>query len=190
MAQLFYKYGTMNAGKSLNLLAIAHNYEEQGKKVLILTSKLDNRSGIGTVSSRVGIRRPAIPIDETTDIVELVDNAGPIDAVLIDEAQFMTYDNVIDCVCVVDYRKIPVICFGLKSDFAGNLFTGSKALFENADKIEEIKTVCQWCNKKATMNLRTENGHPVYIGNNIQIGDSEYISVCRYHYYQPAIEEI
>ena len=189
MAGLTFKYGTMNSGKSLVLLAMAHNYEEQGKRVLVLTSNLDTRSGIGVISSRAGISRKAIGIDKVTDIVNLVDDRDEyIDAVLIDEAQFMSNDNVIDCAYLADYRNIPVVCFGLKTDFEGKLFAGSEFLLEMADKLEEIKTVCHWCNHKATMNLRTSNGKPIYTGDQVQIGDKEYISVCRRHYYHPKIK--
>ena len=190
MAQLFFKYGAMNAGKSIDLLKTAHNYEEQGKNVVILTSALDTRAEVGKVSSRIGLETDAIPINSHSHPAGLIGNhkPGKINCVLIDEAQFLTEEQIIEIAdIIVDAWNIPVICFGLKTDFQGKLFEGSKALFENADKLEEIKTVCQYCDKKATFNLRTVNGKPEYTGDQIQIGDQEYISVCRKHYYNPPL---
>ena len=195
MAQLFFKYGVMNSGKSVELLKIAHNYEEQGKRVMVLTSALDNRSGLGVVSSRIGISRPATPVPQGDSILRIVNATTYVDGhaiwpecILVDEAQFLTAQQVTDLATIVDSQDVPVICFGLKTDFQGKLFEGSKALFEMADKLEEIKTVCQWCDHKATMNLRMVDGTPAYDGDQIQIGDQEYISVCRYHYTSPAIK--
>lgn len=193
MAQLFFKYGVMNCGKSVELLKIAHNYEEQGKRVMVLTSALDNRSGVGVVSSRIGIGRPATPVSQKDSILRIVNatlstttyvdgHAIWPECILVDEAQFLTAQQVTDLATIVDSQNVPVICFGLKTDFQGKLFEGAKALFEMADKLEEIKTVCQWCGHKATMNLRTCEGKPVYDGDQVQIGDHEYLSVCRYHY--------
>ena len=198
MAQLFFKYGVMNSGKSVELLKIAHNYEEQGKRVMVLTSALDNRSGVGGVSSRIGIGRPATPVPQGDSILRIVNatlstttyvdgHAIWPECILVDEAQFLTAQQVTDLATIVDSQDVPVICFGLKTDFQGKLFEGSKALFEMADKLEEIKTVCQWCGHKATMNLRTCKGKPVYDGDQVQIGDHEYLSVCRYHYLNPQI---
>lgn len=198
MAQLFFKYGVMNSGKSIELLKIAHNYEEQGKRVMVLTSALDNRSGVGVVSSRIGIGRPATPVPQRDSILRIVNatlststyvdgHAIWPECILVDEAQFLTAQQVTDLATIVDSQNVPVICFGLKTDFQGKLFEGSKALFEMADKLEEIKTVCQWCGHKATMNLRTCDGKPVYDGDQVQIGDHEYLSVCRYHYLNPQI---
>ncbi|MCD5422960.1 thymidine kinase [Limosilactobacillus fermentum] len=198
MAQLFFKYGAMNSGKSIELLKIAHNYEEQGKKVMVLTSALDNRSGVGVVSSRIGISQPATPVSQEDSILRIVNatlstttyvdgRAIWPECILVDEAQFLTAQQVADLATIVDSQDVPVICFGLKTDFQGKLFEGSKALFEMADKLEETKTVCQWCDHKATMNLRTVDGAPTYDGDQIQIGDQEYISVCRYHYTNPLI---
>lgn len=147
MAQLFFKYGTMNAGKSIDLLKTAHNYEEQGKNVVIFTSALDTRAEVGKVSSRIGLEADAIPIQPHSHPTGLLDynsrKSGRINCVLIDEAQFLTEEQVVEIAnIIVDDWNIPVICFGLKTDFQGKLFTGSKALIENADKLEEIKTVC------------------------------------------------
>lgn len=165
---------------------------------MVLTSALDNRSGVGAVSSRIGIGRPAIPISREDNILQIINAAlskttfvdGQAvwpECILVDEAQFLTAQQVTDLATIVDSQDVPVICFGLRTDFQGKLFEGSEALFEMADKLEEIKTVCQWCGHKATMNLRTANGKPVYDGERVQIGDQEYLSVCRYHYINPQI---
>ncbi len=187
MAQLYYRYGTMNSGKTIEILKVAYNYEEQGKPVIIMTSALDTREELGYIASRIGIRREAYPITAQTDIFayikELKDRPY---CVLIDECQFLTKNNVYDLARVVDELEIPVMAFGLKNDFRNELFEGSKYLLLLADKIEEIKTICHYCSKKATMVLRTENGVPVYAGEQIKIGGNEtYISVCRKHYFQP-----
>ena len=191
LAQLYYKYGTMNSGKTIEILKVAHNYEEQGKPVVIMTSALDTRDGVGIVSSRIGMRREAIPISNETDIIGLVTRLPKQPyCVLIDECQFLSKQNVYDLARLVDEYDIPVMAFGLKNDFQNELFEGSKYLLLLADKIEEIKTICQFCSKKATMVLRTENGKPVYHGEQIQIGGNEtYIPVCRRHYFHPDLDQ-
>lgn len=189
MAQLYYKYGTMNSGKTIEILKVAHNYEEQGKPVVIMTSALDTRDEFGVVSSRIGMRREAVPISDDMDIFSYIQNLPQKPyCVLIDECQFLSKKNVYDLARVVDDFDVPVMAFGLKNDFQNNLFEGSKHLLLLADKIDEIKTICQYCSKKATMVLRTENGKPVYEGDQIQIGGNEtYIPVCRKHYFNPDI---
>ncbi|HEN9162552.1 TPA: thymidine kinase [Streptococcus agalactiae] len=189
MAQLYYKYGTMNSGKTIEILKVAHNYEEQGKPVVIMTSALDTRDEFGVVSSRIGMRREAVPISDDMDIFSYIQNLPQKSyCVLIDECQFLSKKNVYDLARVVDDLDVPVMAFGLKNDFQNNLFEGSKHLLLLADKIDEIKTICQYCSKKATMVLRTENGKPVYEGDQIQIGGNEtYIPVCRKHYFNPDI---
>lgn len=192
MAQLYYKYGTMNSGKTIEILKVAHNYEEQGKGVVIMTSALDTRDGFGVVSSRIGMKRKAIAIAEDTDIFRFIQKMTEKPyCVLIDEAQFLSRHHVYDLARVVDELNVPVMAFGLKNDFRNELFEGSKYLLLLADKIDEIKTICQFCSKKATMVLRTTNGKPVYEGEQIQIGGNEtYIPVCRKHYFQPEIDEM
>lgn len=187
MAQLFYRYGAMNSGKSIEILKVAHNYEEQGKQVAILTSALDDRSGVGMIASRIGLERAATPVDADTDIYAMIAAMpGPLACVLIDEAQFLSQANVQQCARVVDELNIPVMAFGLKNDFMNHLFEGSEALLIYADKIEEMKTICWFCAKKATMNLRVHDGEPVYAGEQIQIGGNEsYYPVCRKHYRHP-----
>ncbi|GIP52847.1 thymidine kinase [Paenibacillus vini] len=181
MAQLFFKYGAMNSGKSIEILKVAHNYEEQNKPVLIFTSALDNRDEVGFVSSRIGLRREAIPIAEDTDIFGIVrDHSPKLYCVLIDECQFLNEDSILQLVRIVDELDIPVMAFGLKNDFQNHLFEGSRQLLIYADKIEEMKTICWFCARKATMNLRVEDGKPVYTGEQIQIGGNEsYYPVCR-----------
>lgn len=189
MAQLYYKYGTMNSGKTIEILKVAHNYEEQGKPVVIMTSALDTRDGFGIVSNRIGMRREAIPISNDMDIFTFIAQLEEKPyCVLIDESQFLSKQNVYDLARVVDKLNVPVMAFGLKNDFQNELFEGSKYLLLLADKIDEIKTICQYCSKKATMVLRTENGKPVYEGAQIQIGGNEtYIPVCRKHYFHPPV---
>lgn len=186
MAQLYYRYGAMNSGKSIEILKVAHNYEEQGKTVRLYTNAIDDRDGVGYVSSRVGLRREAYVISKHTDlyadIMALPESEYP-SCILIDEAQFLTRHQVKALTMIVDYLDIPVIAFGLKNDFQNNLFEGSEQLLLHADKIEEMKTICWYCGKKATMNLRLVNGKPTYHGEQIQIGGNEsYKPVCRKHY--------
>ncbi|HFI0037957.1 TPA: thymidine kinase [Streptococcus suis] len=190
MAQLYYKYGTMNSGKTIEILKVAHNYEEQGKPVVIMTSALDTRDAFGVVSSRIGMRREAVAIDDEMDIFGYIEKMEPHPyCVLIDEAQFLRRHHVYDLARVVDELGVPVMAFGLKNDFRNELFEGSKHLLLLADKLDEIKTICQYCSKKATMVLRTQDGKPTYEGAQIQIGGNEtYIPVCRKHYFSPEIE--
>ena len=191
MAQLYYRYGTMNSGKTIEILKVAYNYEEQGKSVVIMTSALDTRDGVGYVSSRIGMRRAALAIEDETDIFGLIaDLPEKPYCVLVDEAQFLKRHHVYDLARVVDELDVPVMAFGLKNDFRNELFEGSKHLLLLADKIDEIKTICQYCSKKATMVLRTQDDKPVYDGEQIQIGGNEtYISVCRKHYFNPEMNK-
>ncbi|MCG4282823.1 thymidine kinase [Lacticaseibacillus saniviri] len=190
MAQLFFRYGAMNSGKTIEILKVAHNYEEQNKRVLILTSAVDDRSGVGIIASRIGLERPAIPVHAETDIYSLVENEHDLACILIDEAQFLEKHHILEAARVVDELKIPVMAFGLKNDFRNELFEGSKYLLLYADKIEEMKTICWFCAKKAIMNLRVNNGKPVYTGSQIQIGGNEsYYPVCRNHYSHPPLDK-
>ncbi|WP_027107417.1 thymidine kinase [Ligilactobacillus ceti] len=190
MAQLFYRYGAMNSGKTIEILKVAHNYEEQNKDVIIMTSGLDNRDKVGTVSSRVGLRRDAYPIFDETNIFEEVKKMNTKAAcILIDESQFLKKHHVLELAEIVDRLDIPVMAFGLKNDFMNELFEGSQYLLLYADKIEEMKTICWFCHKKATMNLRMHDGKPVYAGEQIMIGGNEsYYPVCRKHYKDPIIK--
>lgn len=190
MAQLFFRYGAMNSGKSFEIIKVAHNYEEQNKSVMVLTSGVDNRQGTGQVASRVGEIRDAIPVFEDTNIFDLV-TASPVKlyCVLIDESQFLKKAHIYQLAQIVDELKIPVMAFGLKNDFQNQLFEGSEQLLLLADKIEEVKTICWFCAKKAIMNLRVYEGQPVYQGAQLQIGGNEsYFPVCRQHYHQPPMK--
>lgn len=192
MAQLFFRYGTMNSGKSIEILKVAHNYEEQGKPVVIFTSAVDDREEVGVISSRIGLKRKGIPIEETMDVKQVVKSLDYQPAcVLIDEAQFLSKKHVCQLADIVDDMAIPVMAFGLKNDFRNKLFEGSKHLLLYADKIEEMKTICWFCHKKAIMNMRVHNGKPMYSGEQIQIGGNEsYYPVCRKHYHHPPLELI
>lgn len=187
MSQLTFVYGTMASGKSIEILKVAHNYKIQGRHPLLLTSALDDRTKIGEVSSRIGLRESAGVIHDTDDLMVLVTSAEKLpDIVLVDEAQFMTRQQVIQLANVVDDLDIPVMAFGLKNDFSNRLFPGSEALLIFADKLQEMKTLDSFGTKKATMNLRIHDGKPVYEGEQIEIGgDEAYLPVSRYHYFHP-----
>lgn len=192
LAQLFFRYGAMNSGKTIEILKVAHNYEEQNKNVIIMTSGLDNRDEVGYISSRIGMKRKALPIFTETNILKTVQDCNSqADCLLIDEAQFLQKHHVLELTKIVDELHIPVMAFGLKNDFQNELFEGSKYLLLYADKIEEMKTICWFCQKKATMNLRVNNGEAVYTGEQIKIGGNEsYFPVCRKHYFNPQFELI
>ena len=187
MAQLFFKYGAMNSGKSIDILKVAHNYEEQGKPVVLMTSGVDDRSGRGIIASRIGLERKVKPIMDDTNIYDYVNKMDrKIYCVLIDEAQFLKKGHVLQLIKIVDELNIPVMAFGLKNDFQNHLFEGSENLLIFADKIEEMKTICHYCGHKAIMNLRINNGKPIYEGEQVQIGgDESYYPVCRFHYFHP-----
>lgn len=191
MAQLFFEYGVMNAGKSIELLKVAHNYQTQGRTPFLMTSVLDDRTHIGTISSRVGLSEPAYIIEQTTNVYDIIKQYEPRpDIVLIDEAQFLTRDQVIQFAKIVDDFDIPVMAFGLKNDFTNHLFPGSEALLIFADKLEEIKTLDRFSNKKAIMNLRLQDGVPVYSGPQVKIGgDDLYLPVSRKSYYHPLLSQ-
>ncbi|ABY46787.1 thymidine kinase [Bacillus mycoides] len=185
-AKMYAKLGTMSAGKSLELLKTAVTYEENGRNVLVIIPKGTSRKQ-GFIVSRVGLERNAYELDATESIVELLrqeSRRNYPDVILIDEAQFLTRDQVEIFACdVVDGFDIPVIAYGLKTNFKGELFEGSSALLALADDVAEIKGICALCDRKATMNLRLIGGMPSYDGEEVQIGDKEYKSVCRNHYY-------
>ena len=185
MAQLYFRYSTMNAGKSIEIIKVAHNYEERNKRALVLVSGIDDRYGVGVITSRIGIQREAIAIHENTNILDLFmkENAKEkIACVLIDECQFLKKHHVEELVEIVDSFDVPVLAYGLKNDFRNELFEGSYYMVVYADKIEEIKTIC-WCGRKATMVARVIDGKFVKQGKQIVIGgDDMYVSLCRKHY--------
>lgn len=185
MAQLYYRYSTMNAGKSIELIKVAYNYEERGKRVLALTPSVDDRFGVGVIASRIGVTREAVAINDDTNILELFlkeNKKNPIDCILVDECQFLKKHHVQELVEIVDSCEVPVLAYGLKNDFKNELFEGSYYMLVYADKIEEIKTIC-WCGRKATMVARIVDGKFVKTGEQIVVGGNDmYISLCRKHY--------
>ncbi|MEO9274813.1 thymidine kinase [Marinomonas sp. 5E14-1] len=186
MAKLYYYYSAMNAGKSTVLLQSAHNYQERGMDVLLLTASIDDRFETGKIASRIGISAEASLFDKNTNIPELVksrNESNALSCILIDEAQFLTKEQVYDLSEIVDNLHIPVLAFGIRTDFQGELFEGSQALLAWSDKLIELKTVCH-CGSKATMVIRmNEQGIPVKEGAQVEIGGNDrYLSVCRKHF--------
>ncbi|EPO1808350.1 thymidine kinase [Escherichia coli] len=186
MASLIFTYAAMNAGKSASLLTAAHNYKERGMGVLVLKPAIDTRDSKGEIVSRIGIRQDANIITKDMDIFEFYKWAAAqkdIHCVFVDEAQFLTTEKVYQLSRIVDVYNVPVIAYGLRTDFKGNLFEGSQALMAIADKLVELKGVCH-CGKKATMVARvTEDGLPITDGSQIEIGDTDrYVSLCRKHW--------
>ncbi|MCJ8138904.1 thymidine kinase [Falsirhodobacter halotolerans] len=182
MAKLYFHYSTMNAGKSTLLLQAAHNYRERGMEVLLLTAALDDRAGAGTIASRIGIAERAETFDTDTDLFALIRHR-PTACVFLDEAQFLTPDQVWQLARVADDLSIPVMCYGLRVDFRGELFPGSASLLALADDLREIRTICH-CGRKATMVVRLDaEGRAVRDGAQVQIGGNEtYASLCRRHW--------
>lgn len=185
MAQFYYRYSTMNAGKSAEIIRIAHNYEERSKRVLTLVPSVDDRYGLGVITSRIGLQRDAVVVNDNTNILELfmAEHAKEeIACVLIDECQFLKQHHVEELAEIVDSCDVPVLAYGLKNDFKNDLFEGSYYMLVYADKIEEIKTIC-WCGRKATMVARVVDGKLVKTGQQIMVGGNEmYVSLCRKHY--------
>ena len=191
MAKLYFNYSSMNAGKSTMLLQANHNYIERGMNPRIYTSDLDNRFGKGEIVSRIGLKAKSNIFSSKTDIYKDVLNNcknSIVDCVLVDEAQFLTENQVIQLGKIVDELDIPVLAFGIRTDFQGNLFEGSKYLLAWSDNLKEIKTVCH-CGRKATMVLRLNaRGEVVSDGTQIEIGGEEkYVSVCRKHFIEKNI---
>ena len=184
MAKLYFYYSAMNAGKTTTLLQSAHNYRERGMRVAILTPSLDDRAGSGTVASRIGLQAEATRFERDDDLQRMIEGDiathGKLDCVLVDEAQFLTRAQVWQLSEVVDALRIPVLCYGLRTDFRGELFEGSQYLLAWADEMSEIKTICH-TGKKATMTVRVnEQGLAVQDGPQVEIGGNErYVSVSR-----------
>jgi thymidine kinase len=176
----------MNAGKTTSLLQTDHNYAERGMNTLLFTYALDTRYGPGVITSRIGLQKQAITFDASFDFFCYVKGAKSVACVLVDEAQFLTRKQVDQLADVVDQFNIPVLAYGLRTDFQGNNFDGSQRLLAIADILIELKTVCH-CGKKATMNMRIdEQGNKITHGKQVEIGGNEkYISVCRKHFNRP-----
>lgn len=180
MAKLFFRHSAMNAGKSTSLLQVAHNYTEQSQKVLVYTAAVDDRYGVGKITSRLGVSREAPVFRADSNFIEmLAQEAGPVACILIDEAQFLSDAQVRQLHRIAHQQNVPVICFGLRSDFRGNAFPGSATLLAIADDLEELKTICG-CGRKASMNMRVdEAGNQVVEGSQVEIGgNNRYRSVC------------
>ncbi len=186
MAKLFFYYSAMNAGKSTILLQSSYNYRERGMNTLLLTPEIDDRFKQGTITSRIGLSAEARIFNQADDLHSIVSKTHsdtPIHCVLVDEAQFLTRKQVRQLSDVCDRLDVPVLTYGIRTDFLGNLFEGSTELLAWADSIVEIKTICH-CGRKATMQLRVDGkGRPIKHGEQVQIGGNDrYISVCRAHF--------
>ncbi|WP_199554440.1 thymidine kinase [Sandaracinobacteroides hominis] len=182
MAQLYFYYGAMNAGKSTTLLQASFNYRERGMKTMLWTAAVDDRAGAGRIGSRIGLEAEAHVFSPATDLFEAV-AANPPDCVLVDEAQFLSAGQVDQLAAVVDRLHVPVLAYGLRTDFQGRLFPGSERLLAVGDKLVELKAVC-FCGRKATMNLRVDSsGRAVREGAQTEIGGNDrYVAVCRRHF--------
>jgi thymidine kinase len=188
MAKLYFYYAAMNAGKSTTLLQADFNYRERGMETMMWTAKLDERAGAGVIGSRIALSAPAHSYDENVDLFDAITDElkkRGLDCILVDEAQFLSQRHVLQLCEVVDKLGIPVLCYGLRTDFQGKLFPGSAALLALADNLVELKAVCE-CGRKATMNLRVdEEGYAVASGEQTEIGGNDrYIALCRKHFFE------
>lgn len=177
MAKLYFRYGAMGSSKTANAIMVRHNYLERDQRVLMLKPRLDNRDGASMVASRSGLTCECNYVEDLPAI-----DVTQYDCVIVDEAQFMTKEQVLELVRIVDVLNVPVIAYGLRADFRGEFFEGSLWLMAWADTIEEVKTIC-WCGRKATFNARIVDGKVVKTGEQIVLGGSEsYTSLCRRHW--------
>jgi thymidine kinase len=186
MAKLYFYYSSMNAGKSTALLQSSYNYNERGMNTLILAPELDDRYGAGRVTSRIGLEAKAIAFSTEDDLQAIIAaslDEAPVHCVLIDEAQFLTRDQVFQLGQVTDRLNVPVLAYGLRTDFRGEPFEGSKYLLAWSDNLKELKAICH-CGSKATMVLRLdEDGNAIQEGSQIEIGGNDrYVSMCRRHF--------
>lgn len=188
MAKLYFNYAAMNAGKSTTLLQSSFNYRERGMNTLEFTADLDTRDTHGAISSRIGLKKSALLFNEETNLFDIITTqcrSEKINCVFLDEAQFLSNAQVMQLAQAVDTLNIPIICYGLRTDFRGELFEGSARLLALADEIRELKTICH-CGRKATMNLRIDkDGNAVISGDKIEIGGNDrYTPLCRKHFYE------
>jgi thymidine kinase len=188
VAKLYFYYAAMNAGKSTTLLQADFNYRERGMETMLWTAAFDNRAGSSTIGSRIALSAPAHTYDETIDLFEALGNElkkRKLDCILVDEAQFLSQRHVRQLCEIADRLSIPVLCYGLRTDFQGKLFPGSAALLALADSLIELKAVCD-CGRKATMNLRVDqDGHAVAAGAQTEIGGNDrYVALCRKHFFE------
>ena len=188
MAKLYFYYASMNAGKSTTLLQADFNYRERGMRTMLYTAAVHDRSGYGVIDSRIGLRSEASTYGPETDIrAEVTEEIKrrQVDCILLDEVQFLTRRQVLDLAWICDELNIPVLAYGLRTDFQGNLFEGSGALLALADTLVELKGICE-CGRKATMNLRVnEDGQAVHAGAQTEIGGNDrYVALCRRHFFE------
>jgi len=188
MAKVYFYYSAMNAGKSTSLLQSSHNYRERGMQTLLLTPEIDQRCGYAKIASRIGLSADAHVFSKDSNLLELAEalhNRETLGCVLVDESQFLTAEQVQQLCELADRVNVPVLCYGLRTDFQGKLFEGSAALLGWADNLIELKTICH-CGRKATMNLRTDTeGKPIREGEQVEIGGNErYVAMCRRHFHQ------
>lgn len=188
MAKLYFYFSAMNAGKSTTLLQSAFNYRERGMNVAIFTARLDTRDGVGEVSSRIGLKSEAYVFDDETNLFEVISElhrSAKLACIFVDEAQFLAERHVVELARIVDVLSLPVLCYGLRTDFQGELFSGSCKLLAIADELHELKTIC-FCGSKATMNLRVDGeGKAVREGESIEVGGNErYLPMCRKHFFE------
>ena len=186
MAKLYFNYSTMNAGKSTLLLQASYNYQERGMRTMQLIAALDNRAGKGKIGSRIGLSGDADTFDSDSDLLAVVTErmkSGPLHCVFVDEAQFLEEEQVWQLARVADRLNVPVMCYGLRTDFRGELFPGSRALLAIADTLREIRTICR-CGRKATMVVRLgADGKVLHQGAQVEIGgEDKYVSLCRAHW--------
>ena len=189
MSKLYFRYGAMGSSKTANALMVRYNYEEKGKNAIILKPMLDSREGEKVVRSRMGLEYPCEYVEDFLEKTKDKQDWSDIDAIIVDEAQFLTAQQVERFSDIVDYGGVPVICYALRTDFTSVLFPGSMRLMELADKIEEIPSVC-WCGKRAHFNARIADGRIVREGEQVFIGANEsYISLCRKHFKEGILEQ-
>ncbi len=178
MSKLYFRYGTVGSAKTLNLLAVAHNYQQQGKRAILVKPALDVRFGRDAIRSRAGVEKTADLLVEAGTILDEAFFHGA-DCVLVDEAQFLSAPVIEQLRRLTRSRSVPVICYGLRTDFRGRLFEGALRLMELADSIEEIKTTCAFCNRKAILNLKLIDGRPTLEGPTVDLGAEEkYVPAC------------